>query len=124
DPGGLNGVAPTPDTQVEIRFGQLKVPEECVRHPGVVMLSGVHQDPLMAPCLEGAQDRRDLHEVWSRAGNDEDTHQLASADAGACDPPGFCTCPDSPTTRAPPSSMPRMTPRVSMTSRADRATRS
>src|SRR5262249_51303295 len=52
-------------------FRQLEVAEKGVGHPRVVVLTGVDEDALVTAGGEGCQDRRDLHEVGSRPGDDE-----------------------------------------------------
>ena len=65
------------DFQVMVRLGQAQVPEERVRHVGVVVLAGMH-DRRLAPGFGGKRvvERRDLHEVRARRGDQVDVQHF------------------------------------------------
>ena len=74
---GLLGMAAAADLEVEVRRRQPEVAEERVRHVRVVVLAGVH-DLRPAPGLAGERvvERRDLHEIRPRGGDQVDGEGL------------------------------------------------
>jgi hypothetical protein len=83
----LLGLRARADLQVDVGLGDAQLAEEVARHALVVVLAGVHQAHAQGAArglarLDRVQDRRDLHEVRPRAGDDVDqrfggTHQWA-----------------------------------------------
>ena len=80
---GLLGVAAAADFEMKMRLRQAQVAEERVRHVGVVVLAGVH-DARRAPGsrCERVVERRDLHEVRARRGDEMDLQTSGSASVG------------------------------------------
>ncbi len=69
---GLLGVGARSHVQVCVRARQGQVPEEGVRHLGVVVLTGMDDDvPDRWACRKGARERRELHEVGTRPDDGE-----------------------------------------------------
>jgi hypothetical protein len=85
----LLGLRARADLEIDVRIGNAELAEEVTRHALVVMLAGMHQAHAQAaagplPRLHRAQDRRDLHEVGPRAGNDVDQRFGRFHHFGAC----------------------------------------
>ena len=79
DAGGLDGVGAGADVEVEGRCRDAQVAEEDFGHLGVVMLASMNKAPvefgLAIPRggvvgLGGFDQRRDLHEIGARAGDE------------------------------------------------------
>ena len=70
----LGGMAARTHAQVDVGFRKAELGEEDIRHRDVVMLAGVDKHVLerLAGPPEGGQERRNLHEVGSRANDAED----------------------------------------------------
>src|SRR6185369_7123104 len=72
DPAGLNGMTRRANAEVAIGPRKIEVPEKAPSHRLVVVLAGIDQNLTRAlPRVESFDDRRNLHEVWTRA---DDVH--------------------------------------------------
>ena len=60
--------------QVDVRRRKAQLVEECLREGAIVMLTCMHEDVGCVQGFEPAYDRRDLHEVGSRADDVKDLH--------------------------------------------------
>jgi len=70
---GLPGMAAGADAEVEIGIGQPQIAQEIVRHVGVVMLAGMDEDRReIAARLKRVPERRHLHEIGARRGDQMD----------------------------------------------------
>ena len=70
---GLLGMAAGTDSEMMVRLRKSEVREEGVRHVDVVMLAGVDEHRLEARRLdEGMPERRHLHEIRARRGDQVD----------------------------------------------------
>ena len=65
----LRSMAPRANFQIEVRFWNFKLRKEHIRHVSIVVLPGVHQRLPQTLGSDGAQYRRCLYEVGTRANN-------------------------------------------------------
>jgi hypothetical protein len=70
---GLLGMASGADAEMMVGLGELEIGKDRVRHVGIVMLAGVDQHRLeIRRGLERMPERRHLHEIGSRGGDQVD----------------------------------------------------
>jgi hypothetical protein len=79
DFGDLPHVCARADSQVDVRLGDVELAEERLAHSLIVVLPGVYQSRAQVELAHGANQRRDLHEIRSRARDERNLHRQCSS---------------------------------------------
>jgi hypothetical protein len=82
---GLRCMGPGADLERVVWLPYSQISEEDVREVGIVVLAGMHERGSdVLPTLALAQERGDLHEVWTRARNQQDVQPVRRLRRHAC----------------------------------------